>query len=262
MSYSQCKFIVFISYFFIFLTVCLSRDFDTEIKKNKLLLKKTKKTTTLKYIAVYDDLAKLIILRNRNLIYGGRDDEINTDNICNFVEKYKEVEFLKTQFYKTPFCNEVAITLSNIAKLYQNCYPPLAKKQYKIIITINKNLYGKKSEQYAQSLDELADYLRIYMFRLSDAINYYSESRKIREKLYDTDDFRVTKNYARLGLSLFYHKSDKKGAELLILKSLKIRKKDKNTPENMIVEALADARNFYMLIGDFKKAKMYESKDK
>jgi len=230
---------------------------DQVIKKKKATLLKTPKKDSINYTSLYDEIAKLMILKNELLSDMEKTDDINTDQICNFILDYEEVEFIKTQFYNTPFHDDVAKTLANISKLYEYCHPSLAQKYLKSIIKIKENVYGKNSEEVAQSLDDLAYFLRVYAFEFADAIKQYQKAKAIREILYKKDDARITKNYARLAIAIFYHKSDKAKAEQLILKSLKIRKSDKNSDRMFIYQALIDTAYFYDLTGNHKKSLEY-----
>lgn len=230
---------------------------DQVIKKKKATLLKTPKKDSINYTSLYDEIAKLMILKNELLEDTEKIDDINTDQVCNFILDYEEVEFIKTQFHKTPFHDDVAQTLANIAKLYEYCHPPLAQKYLKSIIKIKENVYGKNSEEVAQSLDDLAYFSRVYAFEFADAIKQYQKAKAIREILYKKDDARITKNYTRLAIAIFYHKSDKVKAEQLILKSLKIRKSDKNSDRMFIYQALIDSAYFYDLTGNHKKSLEY-----
>lgn len=231
--------------------LAFSQNIDQNILEKQLLLKKIDKTDIVQYVATYDDIAKLFILKNKNL-----EDE-NKDETCSFVEDYQKVEFIKTEYYKTPFHKEVLKSLNNIVKLYEYCYPPFADKFHKSIIQINKNIYSDTSEQYAQSLDDYAKYLGMRMFKFKEAMKYYKQAKKIRESIYSFDDYRVSKNYFSLGLALYYHKSDKKNAEKLILKSLEIKQNDKNASDEILYKALLDTKYFYLLIQDLDKEHFY-----
>ncbi len=230
---------------------------DQTIEKKKSNLPKTKKIDTMQFALLYDEIAELIILKNQLLSAMEKTDDINTDQICNFILDYEEVEFIKTKFYKTPFNDNVAKTLTNIVILYQFCHPPLARKYLKSIIKIKENVYGKNSEEVAQSIDDLAYFSRVHAFVFEDAIHQYQEAKAIRETIYKEDDSRVTKNYAPLAIAIFYHKSDKVKAEQLILKSLKIRKSDKKANSILIYQALVDSAYFYDLTGNYKKSLEY-----
>ncbi len=230
---------------------------DQMIKKKKIALLKTPKTDVSNYTSLYDDTAELMLLKNKLLADAEKIDDTDTDRVCNFILDYEEVEFIKTQHYKTPFHDDVARTLANIAKLYEYCHPPLAQKYLKSIIKIKENVYGKNSEEVAQSLDDLAYFSRVHAFVFADAIKQYEKAKAIRETIYTKDDARVTKNYARLAIVIFYHKSDKVKAEQLILESLKIRKSDKNANSMSVYQALIDTAYYYDLTGNYKKSLGY-----
>ena len=93
---------------------------DNMIKEKNTKLSKTPKSHTTQYFSTYDDIVKLTISKNKLLIEKDRADEINTDKTCDLALKYGEVEFIKTEYYKTPFHDEVATTLQNIATLLTN----------------------------------------------------------------------------------------------------------------------------------------------
>ncbi|WP_415407891.1 hypothetical protein ACLHDG_04995 [Sulfurovum sp. CS9] len=227
------------------------------IEEKKSNLSKTKKIDTMQFASLYDEIAELMILKNQLLSDIKKIYDIDTDQICNFILDYEEVEFIKTQYYKTPFHDDVAKTLTNITKLYEYCHPPLAEKYLKSILKIKENVYGENSEDVAQSLDDLAYFSRVHTFIFDDAIKQYQKAKAIRKAIYTKDDSKVTKNYARLAIVIFYHKSDKVKAEQLILESLNIRKSDKNANSIFIYQALIDTAYFYDLTGNYKKSLKY-----
>ncbi len=142
---------------------------------------------------------------------------------------YEKVEFIKTQYYKTPFHDDVAKTVQNIASLYELCHPPMAKKYLNSVLKIKENLYSKKSAEAAKAHDARGDHSLMHMADFGKAIEYYEKAKKIRLNLYGANDPRTTENYGRLAMSMFYFGDKKNRAEKLLLHSVDIRK---NSPTN------------------------------
>ena len=198
---------------------------DDKLRKKQLILQRTDRSHIVEYFSLYDEIAQLIISKNILLSMSGKTDSINIDGTCDFALKYGEIEFIKTEYYKTPFCDEVAKTLQSIAKLYEQCYPSMSGKYLKSILQIKENIYGKESAETAKILDMLADYYRIYMRDFKNSILLYKKAKKIREKIYGIKDLRVTENCGRLSTSLYYHGDKNNQAEMLLLGCINIRKK-------------------------------------
>lgn len=187
-------------------------------------------------------------------------DDIDTDKTCDFILKYGEIEFIKTQYYKTPFHDEVAKTLLNIATLYEQCYPPMAEKYLKSILTIKEHIYLNDSAEVAKAHDALGDYYRIYMANFKRAIKEYVKAKRIRKKLYGIQDPRITENYERLALSLYYH-SDKTGkAEKLLLDSIEIREKAFPNINFPLYIAYMDMGIHYSMKNTYSKSIIYLQK--
>ena len=186
----------------------------------------------------------------------GKEDEINRDEICNFILEYEEVEFIKTGFYQTPFHDSVARTVHNIASLYEICHPPMAEKYLNSLLKIKENIYGKESAEVAAAYDLLSDYYRLAMAEFSKAIAGYQKAKKIREKLYGVDDLRVTQNYNRLAISLFCH-GEKAQAQKLIAESLRMHKTDKNLSQLALAKVLIGSADFYVMTGDESRSLRY-----
>lgn len=110
------------------------------------------------------------------------EDELN--KICDFALTYGRVEGLKTQIYETPFHDDIAFTLQNLASLYTYCHPPLADKYLPSVLTIKEKLYGKISENTAAAHDNLADYYRLHMMTFKKAIHHYRAAKQIRISIY------------------------------------------------------------------------------
>ena len=180
-------------------------NIEDNIKKKQAILLKTQKSDTTKYMSLYDDIVELTISKNKLLLEMDRVDDIDTDKTCELAMNYGEVEFIKTEYYKTPFHDEVAKTLQNIASLYEQCHPPMAGKYLKSIIKIKERIYLRESAEVAKALDVLGNYYRIYMADFQKAIKAYEVARRIREKLYGVEDLRSTENYESLALSIYYH---------------------------------------------------------
>jgi tetratricopeptide (TPR) repeat protein len=175
------------------------------IKKKQATLLKTQKSDTAEYMSLYDDIAELTISKNALLYKMDRANDIDADKTCDLALDYAEVEFIKTQYYKTPFHDEVAKTLENIASLYERCHPPMAERYLKPIIKIKEHIYTKESVEVAKAHDALGDYYYSFMSNFKKAIKEYEEAKRIREKLYGTNDPRTAENYELLALSLYYH---------------------------------------------------------
>ena len=115
------------------------------LMKNLQTFKKTNKSHTLEYMSLFDAIAELTISKNKLLLNIGKSDDIDTDKTCELAFQYEEIEFIKTEYYKTPFHDDVARTLNNLALLYQQCYPPMAEKYLISILKIKEHIYGKES---------------------------------------------------------------------------------------------------------------------
>ena len=186
------------------------------------------------------------------------DKEIN--EICNFTTSYGETEFIKTEYYNTPFHDDVAMTLRNMASLYMICHPPMAEKYLSAVIGIQEKLYGKESEQTAEAYDELGDYYRIHTMQFEDAISSYNAAKAIRIKVYGSDDPRITKNCFRLAVTLFYHDGRKSSTDKLILDSVRIRKNFKGKTQVKLSKTFLDAGIYYSLVDDYSTAIDYFNK--
>ena len=235
---------------------------DNMIKNKNTTLSKTSKSHTTQYISTYDDIAKLTISKNRLLQSLDRVDDIDTDKTCDFALKYSEVEFIKTKYYKTPFHDEVAKTLQNITKLYEQCHPPMAEKYLKSIVTIKEHIYLKDSVEVAKAHDMLGDYYQVYMANFKKAIGEYGEAKRIRGKLYGIKDPRITENYERLAFCLYYYGDKSDRAEKLLLNSIILRKEFSSDVDFPLYRAYMDAGIYHSLKGErvkhidyFKKAK-------
>lgn len=232
-------------------------NIENKIKKKQLVLQKTKKSNTTEYTSLYDEVVELTIYKNKLLLKLDRVDDIDTDRTCELGFRYEEVEFIKTQYYKTPFHDEVAKTLQNIASLYQQCHPPMAKKHLQSILKIKEHIYLKDSAEVASAHDSLADYYRIYMANFKRAIKEYEEARNIREKLYGVTDPKLTQNYERLALSLYYHGDKTNRAEKLLLDSIEIRKNSLANKKFPLYEAYMDLGIHYSMKDDYDKSIIY-----
>lgn len=233
---------------------------NKKLRALEVNLAKTKKTDVLRYTSIYDKMAELIIMKNEFFIKAGKEDNVNTDKIYNFALKYDKVEFIKTQFYKTPFHDDVAKTIQNLASLYELCFPPMAKKYLISVIRIKKHIYGKNSPEAAKALDALGDYYRIYMANFEKTIEKYKEAKKMREKFYGLNDARITENYAKLAYSIFYHGDKTAKAQKLLLSSIDIRKKahvDKHYP---LYAAYMDLGIYYSMKDNYTKSTIYLQK--
>ncbi len=230
------------------------------LKKKQSMLLKTEKSHTIQYISLYDDIAELTISKNKLLLEMDRSEEINTDQICNFILDYEEVEFIKTQFYKTPFHDDVAKTVQNIASLYELCYPPMAGKYLKSVLRIKENIYGKGSVEAAKAHDMLGDHYRFSMADFKESIKQYEKAKKIRENIFGIKDPRVTENYEKLAISLFYH-GDKVGeAEKLLHNAIDIRKNAPSTKDFPLYVAYMDLGIYYSMKDEYGKSIEYLQK--
>ena len=229
---------------------------NKRVKTLKRDLLTVKKANTPEYTTLYDDIAELSIVKYELLMAIGKEDEINRDEICNFILEYEEVEFIKTGFYKTPFHESVARTVRNIASLYKICHPPMAERYLNSLLKIKEHIYGKESAEVATVYDLLGDYYRLSMAEFSKAIAGYQKAKKIREKLYGVDDLRVTQNYNRLAISLFYH-GEKSQSQKLIAKSLHIHKRDKNLSQLALAKVLIGSADFYVMTGEESRSLGY-----
>ena len=235
---------------------------DETFKMKQANLLKTKKTDILKYTSLYDEIAELMIVKDKLLIEMAKEDETHTDKICNFILDYEEVEFIKTQFYQTPFHDDVAKTVQNIASLYELCHPPMAVKYLNSVLKIKEHIYSKESVQAAGSHDVLGDYYRLFMANFQAAISHYEKANKIREDLFGKSDPRITENYSRLATSIFYHGDPMRKAEKLLLYSISLREKSSSTVGFPLYRAYMDAGNYYLMKGESLKHIEYYKKAK
>lgn len=220
---------------------------DSKINKNLNILSMTKKSDTTQYMSLYDDTAELILHKNKLLMEMGYIDEIDTDYTCNFILDYAEVEFIKTQYYKTPFHDKVAKTLNNIASLYEQCHPPMTEKYLQSVLMIKENIHTQESTEVAQAHDELGDYYRFSMANFKQAIKHYETAKNIREKLDGKSDPRITKNYNKLAMSHYYHGDKSNQAEKLLLNSIAVRKSSPPNKEFSLYDAYVDIGMYYSL---------------
>ena len=176
------------------------------------------------------------------------------DKICNFVLDYEKTEWIKTQVYKTPFHDDVALTLHNIAALYQLCHAPMAQKYLQSILKIKQKIYSTQSEEAASAHDALGDYQRLYIMGFKKAIAHYEEAKRIRIKLYGNNDPRITKNYNSLAITIFYHKNEKTYAEKLLADSIAIRETSLANEGYPSYRAHIDAGIYYAITQAYEKA--------
>ena len=235
-------------------------NIDNWIKKKQVLLLKTKKTNTTQYMSLYDEIAELTISKNKLLLEMDNVDDIDTDKTCDLALEYGEVEFIKTEYYKTPFHDEVSKTLQNITKLYEQCHPSMAEKYLKSILTIKEHIYLKDSAEVAKAHDSLADYYHIYMANFQKAIKEYEEAKRIREKLYGRKDTSITENYGRLAFSLYYHGDKTDKAEKLLLNSIKVREKAFPNIDFPLYVAYMDIGTYYSIKDEYHKSIIYLKK--
>ena len=239
---------------------------DKMIKEKSTILSNTPKSHTTQYMSTYDDIAKLTISKNKLLM---KVDKIDTDKTCDFALEYQEVEFIKTEYYKTPFNDNVADTLQNLASLFEQCHPPMAEKYLQSILKIKEHIYLKESAEVAKAHDMLGDHYRFSMANFKKSIKEYDEAKTIRVKLYGTKDPKITENYERLAFSLYYHGDKTSKAEKLLLDSINIREKAFPNIDFPLYRAYMDAGFYYSLKGEdtkhldyYKKAKKTFSGDK
>lgn len=230
---------------------------ESQIKTKKNRLLKTDRSNVVEYISLYDEIAELTIDKNNFLLHLDRVDEIDTDETCDLALSYEEVEFMKTQYYKTPFHGEVAKTLHNLTSLYQQCHPPMAEQQLVPLLKIQEHIYTKKSVEVADTHDLIADYYRIYMANFKKAIQKYEVAKSIRENIFGMDDPRVTQNYANLALSLYYHGDKLNKAEKLLLDSIEIHKNSPASKEFPLYNAYADLGIYYSIKNKYEKSNVY-----
>ncbi len=233
---------------------------DSKIKKNLKILSMTKKSDTTQYMSLYDDTADLILHKNKLLMEMGYIEEIDTDYTCNFILDYAEVEFIKTQYYKTPFHDKVAKTLNNIASLYEQCHPPMAEKYLQSVLMIKENIHSQESSEVAQAHDELGDYYRFSMASFKRAIKHYETAKTIRENLYGKTDPRITKNYYKLAMSLYYHGDKSNQAEKLLLYSIAVRNSSPPNKAFSLYDAYVDIGMYYSIKQKYSDAIRYLKK--
>lgn len=230
---------------------------DQMIKKKQVSLLKITKTDLLKYTSLYDDIAELIYQKNQLLLYlnvKGMTDDYNTDQTCDFVYDYENIEIIKTEFYKTEFHDDIAKTAQNIASLFRQCDPPLAKRYLQTVLEIKENLYSKVSPEVAKAYDALGDYSQFSMANFGKAIKYYEEAIRVREKLYGTTtDPRITENYDRLAVSIYYYNR----AEKLLEHSINIRNKFPTQKDFPLYSAYMDKGMYHIMKGEYSKSIYY-----
>jgi len=235
---------------------------DQMLKKKQAMLQKTQRSHVLVYTSLYDDIIELTILKNKQRIAMGQTDAIEHDKICDLAIKYGEVEFIKTEYYKTPFHDSVARTLQNTAILYEQYLPPMAEKYLRAFLKIKEHLYLAESEEVAKAYDLLGDHYRFAMANFKKAIVAYTKAKSIREKIYGINDSRTTENFGRLAFSLYYH-GDKSGrAETLLQHSIERRKKSPANRIFLLYQAYMDMGHYYFTKGDTNKYLEYFRKAK
>lgn len=230
---------------------------ESQIKSKKTTLLKTDRSNVARYISLYDEIAKLTIDKNKFLLQLDRVDEIDADKTCDLALNYEEVEFIKTEYYKTPFHDEVAKTFQNLASLYQQCHPAMVEKQLLPLLKIKKHVYSSKSIEVADTHELIADHYRIYMANFKKAIKEYETAKKIRENIFGSNDPRITKNYANLALSLYYHGDKLNRAEKLLLESIKIREDASAHKDFPLYRAYMDLGIHYSMKGRYSKSVLY-----
>lgn len=201
--------------------------------------------------------AEKIINRAQKLEVTGELNEEESTKICEFALTYGRTEGIKTQIYKTPFHDDIALTLQNLASLYTFCHPPLAGKYLPAVLKIKEHLYGTESENAAEAHDALGDYYRFHMMEFKKAINHYQTAKQIRIKIYGPSDPRITKNYFNLATTLFFHQGNKSEAERLLLDSIKIRKNQNDKHGFPVYRAQMDAGLYDSILGDDESALRY-----
>jgi hypothetical protein len=197
---------------------------DKAIEKKQAAVLKLKKSDAMRYASLNDEIAELMISKINLLSEMDKFEDIDSEVVCDFALRYESVEFIKTQFYKTPFHDDVAKTLRYLAQLYTQCQPREAGKFLVSNLMIKENIYSKDSAEAAEALDLLADHHRFAMADFEKSIGLYRKAKGIREKLYGVHDPRTTGNNFRLAVSIFYHQDGKQEAEKLLLSSIDIRK--------------------------------------
>lgn len=98
------------------------------------------------------------------------------------------------------------------------------------------------------------------MANFTEAIKYYEEANKIREKLYSIDDPRITENYGILSVSIFYHGDKNNKAEKLLLRSIDIRKKSPLNKDFPLYAAYMDMGIYYSMKDEYAKSIVYLQK--
>jgi tetratricopeptide (TPR) repeat protein len=178
----------------------------------------------------------------------------DSDKICDFALEYERAEWIKTKVYKTPFHEDVALTLRNIASLYKLCHAPMAQKYLQSVLKIEQQLYTAESEQAASAHDSLGDFQRLYMMEFKKAIGHYEQAKRIRIHIYGSMDPRITKNYDRLAITVFYHKNDKSYGEKLLKDSIAIREASRANKAFPSWQAHMEAGIYYSMIQAYDKA--------
>ncbi len=232
-------------------------NIEDKINKKQAIFLKIHKSDAVHYMSYYDEIVELIISKNKLLLELDRVDDIDTDRTCDIALDYSEVEFIKTEYYKTPFHDEVAKTLQYTAALYEQCHPPMAEKYLKPIIKIKEHIYLKDSVEVAKAHDILGDYYRIYMANFKKAIKEYDEAKRIREELYGINDPRITENHEKLALSLYYHGDKVNRAEQLLLNSIDLRKNVLPSKKFSLYIAYMDLGVHYSMKGEYDKSIIY-----
>lgn len=233
---------------------------EKTIEKKQGLLNKTKKSDATQYTSLYDDIAELMLSKNELLKKMERYDDIDNDKICDFAWKYEEVEFIKTQYYKTPFHDKVAKTLQNIAALYEECHRPMAEKFLQSILDIKENIHTRQSAEVANAHDGLGDYYRFSMANFKDAIKHYGLAKSIREELYKSNDPKITENASKLAMSIYYHGDKTSEAEKLLLHSVKLRENADTDSHFSLYDAYVDMGMYYSMKQKYADAVIYLKK--
>lgn len=207
-----------------------------------------------------DKKACIIIKQTQMLQRLDAFDKAASDNVCSFAVEYAQSEWIKTRLYKTPFHEDIALTLQNMSMLYSLCHAPMAEKYLTSVLMIKEKLYSKVSAQAASAHDALADYYRLHMMAFKKAIHHYREAKRIRVKLYDNQDPGMTENNSRLALTLFYHKGEKDRAESLLSEAVHIREDAIPNKTFPLYRARMDAGIYYAMIANYPLAIDYLTK--
>lgn len=150
---------------------------------------------------------------------------------------------------------DCALTMNNLANVYESLKDPRAEAFLQKSITINKNVFGARSEQYAYGLSNLATFYQgIQQFSKAELLfNEALEIQKVVLGELSQDYLGTTFNLASLNGQLKNYER----SESLWLEFIRLWRDAYGTTGQEYARGLGSAADFYYHVGEFKKAETY-----